>query len=80
MIDDARELLAHQLAEDGNLYRSAKELLDHFAKPEAIEGFRFFSVRELSKQRSKLREELDRFARLVAIKWRSGRPSTPPAS
>ena len=62
VIDDARELLAHQLAEDGNLYRSAKELLDHFAKPEAIEGFRFFSVRELSKQRSKLREELDRFA------------------
>lgn len=62
VIDDARELLTHQLAEDGNLYRSAKELLDHFAKPEAIEGFRFFSVRELSKQRSKLREELDRFA------------------
>lgn len=62
VIDDARDLLAHQLEEDGNLYRRAKDSLDHFAKPEAIEGFRFFSVRELSKQRSKLREELDRFA------------------
>lgn len=62
VIDDARELLAHQLAEDGVLYRSAKESLDNFAKPEAIEGFRFMAVRELTKQRSKLREELDRFA------------------
>ncbi len=62
VIDDARNLLAHQLSEDGKLYRNAKELLDNFAKPEAIEGFRFFSVRELAKQRSKLREELDRFA------------------
>jgi hypothetical protein len=62
VIDDARELLTHQLSEDGNLYRTAKELLDHFAKSEAIEGFRIFSVRELAKQRSKLREELDQFA------------------
>ena len=62
VIDDARELLAHQLAEDGKVYRTAKELLDHFAKPETIEGFRFFSVRELARQRSKLRDELDRFA------------------
>jgi hypothetical protein len=62
VIDDARDLLAHQLTEDATLYRSAKELLDHFAKPEAIEGFRFLSVRGLAKQRSKLRDELDRFA------------------
>jgi hypothetical protein len=62
VIDDARDLLAHQLKEDGDLYRRAKDLLDHFAKPEAIEGFRIFSVRALSKQRLKLREELDRFA------------------
>ena len=62
VIDDARELLAHQLAEDCKVYRTANELLDHFAKPEAIEGFRFFSVRELARQRSKLRDELDRFA------------------
>lgn len=62
VIDDVRDLLAHQLSEDGTLYRTAKELLDHFAKPEAIEGFRFFSVRELAKQRSALQCELDRFA------------------
>jgi len=62
VIDDARELLAHQLAEDGAIYRTAKNLLDRFAKPEAIEGFRFLSVRELAKQRSVLRDELDRFA------------------
>ena len=63
VIDDARELLSHQLTEDGKLYRSAKDLLDTFAKPEAIEGFRFLSVRELAKQRSKLRNELDQFAK-----------------
>jgi len=62
VIDDARELLAHQLGEDGEVYRRAKEKLDDFAKPEAIEGFRFLSVRELARQRSKLREELDHFA------------------
>jgi hypothetical protein len=62
VIDDARELLAHQLAEDGKVYRTAKELLDDFAKPEAIEGFRFLSVRGLAKQRAKLRDELDGFA------------------
>jgi hypothetical protein len=62
VVDDARELLAHQLGEDGGLYRKAKELLDEFARPEAMEGFRFIAVRELAKQRNKLREELDQFA------------------
>lgn len=62
-IDEARELVAHQLGEDADIYRSAKEVLDRFAKPEAIEGFRFFSVRQLAKQRTALREELDHFAR-----------------
>lgn len=62
VIDDTRELLAHQLAQDGELYRSAKDYLDNFAKPEAIEGFRIFAVRDLAKQRSTLRDELDRFA------------------
>lgn len=62
VIDDAREILAHHLAEDGEIYRTAKNFLDHFAKPEAIEGFRVFSVRALAKQRSVLRDELDQFA------------------
>ena len=62
VIDDTRDLLRLQLAEDGKLYCSAKALLDSFAKPDAIEGFRFLSVRELAKQRSNFRDELDRFA------------------
>ncbi|BBY37720.1 hypothetical protein MMAN_18540 [Mycobacterium mantenii] len=62
-IDEARELIALQLREDADIYRNAKEALDRFAKPEAIEGIRFKSVRVLVKQRSALGEELDRFAK-----------------
>ncbi|MEZ0358909.1 hypothetical protein [Mycobacterium sp. SA01] len=62
VIDDLNELLAHQLAEDGRLYREAKSLLDEFAKPAPMEGFRFQKVRELAKYRSTLRDELDGFA------------------
>jgi hypothetical protein len=62
VIDDLNELIRHHLVEDGKLYREAKNLLDDFAKPDRIEGFRVFSVRELAKHRSHLREELDRFA------------------
>lgn len=62
-IDEARELVALQLREDADIYRSAKDALDRFAKPEAIEGFHFLAVRELVKQRSSLGEELDRFAK-----------------
>lgn len=62
VIDDLNELIRHQLAEDGKLYREAKNLLDDFAKPAPMEGFRFQKVRELAKYRSTLREELDRFA------------------
>lgn len=61
-IDEARELLALHLREDAAVYKSAKEVLDRFAKPDAIEGFRFWSLRELTKQRSTLRDELDAFA------------------
>jgi hypothetical protein len=61
-IDEARELVAHHLREDARIYRTAKEIVDRFAKPEAMEGFRFLSVRELTKQRSALRDELDQFA------------------
>ncbi len=62
VIDDLNDLIRHQLAEDGKLYREAKNLLDNFAKPDRIEGFRVFSVRELAKHRSRIRDELDRFA------------------
>ncbi len=61
-IDEARELVDHHLREDVDIYRNAKEILDRFAKPEAIDGFRFLSVRELAKHRCALRDELDNFA------------------
>ncbi len=61
-IDEARELVDHHLREDVDIYRNAKEILDRFAKPEAIDGFRFLSVRELAKHRCAHRDELDNFA------------------
>jgi hypothetical protein len=61
-IDESRELLKLQLKEDAALYQDAKAILDRFAKPDAIEGFRYRAVRELARQRAILREELDAFA------------------
>jgi hypothetical protein len=61
-IDEARGLVDHHLCEDVNIYRNAKEILDRFAKPQAIDGFRFLSVRELAHHRCALRDELDNFA------------------
>ncbi len=61
-IDESRELLKFQLKEDAALYQEAKEILDRFAKPDAIEGFRYRSVRELARQRAVVRQELDAFA------------------
>ncbi|MGD1171088.1 hypothetical protein [Mycobacterium seoulense] len=61
-IDEARALVDHHLREDIEIYGSAKEILDRFAKSHAIDGFRFRAVRELAKQRAALRDELDRFA------------------
>lgn len=61
-IDEARGLVDHHLREDLDIYRSAKEILDRFGKTQAIDGFRFWAVRELAKQRGALRDELDRFA------------------
>lgn len=62
-IDEARELIAHHLREDADIYRRATEVLDGFAKPDAVEGFRFLAVRQLAAHRATLREELDRFAK-----------------
>lgn len=62
VIDNANELIEHQVVEDGKLYRDAKNRLDEFAKPDPLEGFRIFSVRDLAKHRSTLGDELDRFA------------------
>jgi len=62
-IDEARELVDHHLREDAHIYRNAKEILDRFARPETLDGFRFWAVRELAKQRRALRDELDSFAK-----------------
>ncbi|OBH07091.1 hypothetical protein A5696_01740 [Mycobacterium sp. E2699] len=61
-IDEARELVDHHFREDVDIYGSAKEVLDRFGKPSVLDGFRFWAVRELAKQRCALRDELDRFA------------------
>ncbi|WP_066913611.1 hypothetical protein [Mycobacterium interjectum] len=61
-IDEARELVDHHLREDVDIYGTATEILDRFAKPAVFDGFRFWAVRELAKQRRALRDELDRFA------------------
>ena len=62
-IDEARELVDHHLGEDVDIYRNATEILDRFAKSEAIDGFRFSSVRELAQRRRALRDEFDSFAK-----------------
>ena len=62
-IDEARDLVDHHLREDLHIYQHAKQILDRFAKSEAIDGFRFLAVRELAKQRCALRDELDSFAK-----------------
>ena len=61
-IDEARELIDHHLREDIDIYRRATETLDLCAKSQAVDGFRFWAVRDLARQRGALREEFDRFA------------------
>ncbi|WP_207547774.1 hypothetical protein [Mycobacterium mantenii] len=61
-IDEARDLVERHRREDVDIYQNAKETLDRFAKTSAVDGFRFWAVRELAKHRSALGEELDRFA------------------
>ncbi|OBI85390.1 hypothetical protein [Mycobacterium sp. 1245805.9] len=61
-IDEARELVDHHLREDVDIYGNAKEVLDRFAKPAVLDGFRFWAVRELARQRRAVRDELNRFA------------------
>ncbi len=62
VIIDARELMAHQLDEDGKLYQHAKVVIDQAAQTERIDGFRMGSVRMLGHDRDKLRGSLDSFA------------------
>ncbi len=80
VLDDARELLAHQLTADGQLYRRAQEVLNAVSRTEAIDGFRFWSVQGLARDLPKLREDLDRFAkarRAQAQEWNDFQAPTP---
>lgn len=62
VVDDARDLLAREVVEDGKLYALGHRVLDSFSKSEALEGFFFWAVRGLAGNRSMLRADLDAFA------------------
>jgi hypothetical protein len=49
--------------EDGKLYSRAREVLETFSRTDRIDGFRYWSVRDVAKHSKKLREDLDAFAR-----------------
>ena len=77
VIQDAREFLLHQLEEDAALYRNAQLVLDGFTRTHPLEGFRYWSVRGLARDRIKLRENLDAFAiarRNQIADWSESRP------
>jgi len=63
VLDDAFDLLATQVAKDGTLYRRAAEVLESYRKTTAIDGFRYWSVRDIAKHSKSLKVDLDTFAR-----------------
>ncbi|MDP7701395.1 hypothetical protein [Mycobacterium sp. TY815] len=63
VVDDAFDLLATQVAQDGALYQRATEVLETYRKTKAIDGFRYWSVRDIAKHSKTLKEDLDAFAR-----------------
>ena len=80
VLDDARDLLTRQLAEDDALFRRAREILEAVAKTESIDGFRFRSVQGLQRDLPLLRADLDRFAkarRAHLQEWQDFKAPTP---
>jgi hypothetical protein len=63
VVDDAFDLLATQVALDGNLYRRAADVLESYRHTKAIDGFRFWSVRDIANHSKSLKDGLDAFAR-----------------
>lgn len=53
-VDDAFDLLAAQVAEDGKLYTRAREVLDTYRRTDRIDGFRYWSVRDVAKHSRKI--------------------------
>lgn len=62
VIQDARDLLKYQLDEDAKLYKLAHRVIDEVAKTNAVDGFRFNSVKALTRDRERLKVDLDAFA------------------
>jgi hypothetical protein len=56
------DLLASQVAEDGQLYQRATEVLESYRRTTRIDGFRFWSVQDVAKHSKKLQDDLDAFA------------------
>ena len=70
VIEDARELVVHQLKEDAALYQKAKESLEKMKKTEAIDGLWglwYESVSNLGRDTDKLRRHLDQFAKARGV-------------
>ena len=63
VLDDAYDLLATQVALDGSLYQRAADILESYRQTNAIDGFRFWSVRDIAKHSESLKNDLDAFAR-----------------
>lgn len=61
VLDDTRDLLTRQLAEDDALFQRARDILEAVAKTEAIDGFRFWSVQGLQRSLPTLRSDIDQF-------------------
>jgi hypothetical protein len=79
VIEDSRQLLAQQLAADGGLYGRAKAAIETFGTPKAIDGFRFLSVRELTKYRNQIQQDLDDFASARRHQIQRWEPLAPPS-
>ncbi|BBX18692.1 hypothetical protein CRI77_16250 [Mycolicibacterium duvalii] len=63
VVADAFDLLATQVAEDGKLYARAAEVLESYRRTNRIDGFRYWSVRDVAKHSKQLQDDLDAFAR-----------------
>jgi hypothetical protein len=62
VVEDAVDLLATQVAEDGRLYGRAKHVLETYSRTNRIDGFRYWSVRGVAKHVQQLKADLDAFA------------------
>jgi hypothetical protein len=79
ILEDSQQLLAQQLAADGALHRRARVSIASFGTPKAIDGFRFLSVRDLTKHRNQLQQDLDDFARARHHQIQSWEALAPPS-